>query len=500
MYDNPIYRWRASIAVALSELRDPPLGGYLAYGSIVKYLNEHGLALMEGEASPMPSYQSVVALAYNSNRLNRLFKEASTIPINYRLPPVPIVGSEKGEAAFYYLAFRLFGIQIKSIWLFYFTLLGASTFLFSVAFWRSPICMLLLMLYLSAHFYMTDIATISAYQTVHNSRFLPVLAVLPSMHLALLILRRTPFSVVYFVPAIGQTFLLFFVIFCRVEAAWQPAALLAISAVAVSPIKLLKARSRSQLTASRPPPVVSLWPAALLIAGAAGFVIYGHIALDHKVYSTETRTHTFWDPLIVGTISANPELNRIYGMGQPPYSDTMGYFIARKYLVEHNDATSPIAIVKDGVVVGARPMENMGAYDAVLRRAFFQMAQHHPWLTLRSILYDKPRTELSILLHYKGLYRLKIFSWTLALSVASATLVFALGALPLRREHLLTAWWVLCVIAVFSLSTTFIYPTTVIPDAIIFFLLVLLMTSALLLAFVWTFISRIVFGRSSSSD
>src|ERR1700722_13764766 len=62
MYDNPIYRWRISAAVALSQLRNPPLPGYVAYGSIVDYLNHGGLALMQGEADPMPRLAAVVAL------------------------------------------------------------------------------------------------------------------------------------------------------------------------------------------------------------------------------------------------------------------------------------------------------------------------------------------------------------------------------------------------------------------------------------------------------
>src|SRR5580704_8592300 len=64
MYDNPIYRWRISLAVALSQLRDPPLPGYVAYGSIVNYLNHGGLALMQGEADPMPRPVAVVALVH----------------------------------------------------------------------------------------------------------------------------------------------------------------------------------------------------------------------------------------------------------------------------------------------------------------------------------------------------------------------------------------------------------------------------------------------------
>src|ERR1700686_4038565 len=62
MYDNPIYRWRISLAVALSQLHDPALSGYVAYGSIVNYLNRGGLALMPGEADPLPRPAMVLAL------------------------------------------------------------------------------------------------------------------------------------------------------------------------------------------------------------------------------------------------------------------------------------------------------------------------------------------------------------------------------------------------------------------------------------------------------
>src|SRR5712691_2307195 len=48
MYDNPIYRWRESLAIALSRMQTPPLHGYLAYRSIRNYLVEHGLSLVAG--------------------------------------------------------------------------------------------------------------------------------------------------------------------------------------------------------------------------------------------------------------------------------------------------------------------------------------------------------------------------------------------------------------------------------------------------------------------
>jgi hypothetical protein len=42
MYDNPVFRWRESLAIALSRMQTPPLQGYLAYGSIRDYLAMHG--------------------------------------------------------------------------------------------------------------------------------------------------------------------------------------------------------------------------------------------------------------------------------------------------------------------------------------------------------------------------------------------------------------------------------------------------------------------------
>ena len=369
MYDNPVYRWRASIAVALSELHAPPLRGYVAYRSISDYLNWHGLALMEGETSPLPSFQSVRELIYNPDRLEKLFTDASAIPIDYSLSPVPIVGNEKGEAAFYYWAFRLFGIHIASFWYFYFLLLATSVLAFFLAFWRSSSCTLLLMLYLVGHFYMVYFASSDHFQTVHNSRFLPVLALLPSLHLMLLAVRRVTIGWSAAILGAWQTFLLFFVIFSRLEAGWQPVAIVAVSAVSLPFWSSVPQSVSSRMLAAAAGKLLLVgWPAALVLAGGMCLISYQHFALDRTAYAIESKTHTFWDPLLVGTISASPELTELYGTGQPPYSDTMGYYIAMKYVVENNDTKSPAAVVENGKVVGLFAMHNMGAFDAIQRQ------------------------------------------------------------------------------------------------------------------------------------
>jgi hypothetical protein len=480
MYDNPIYRWRASIAVALSELRDPPLRGYVAYRSISDYLNQNGLALMEGEASPLPSYQSVRELVYDPDRLEKLFQDASIIPIDYRLAPVPIVGNEKGEADFYYWAFRLFGIHLTSLWYFYFLLLAISVTAFSIEFWRSPTSMLVLFIYLVGHLYMVDFASTDNLQTVHNSRFLPVLSILPSVHLTCLILRGVRPRAKGVLLALVQTMLLFFVIFNRLEAAWQ--------AIAIIAAALLTVPFRTPLfAAGRPASVrqalgsmsIAAWPAVLVLAGGLGLIAYQHLALDRTAYRIESRTHTFWDPLLVGTISASPELIKLYGMGQPPYSDNMGYYIAEKYIIDHHEITSPIAVLQNGTVVGTFAMHNMGAFDEIQRRAFFQISREHPWLVLRSFVYDKSRAELKMLWNDSTLYRPKIFLDCILLAFFAGVVIWSFSSAPvLGRPQIRAAILTIVVAALLSLSTVFIYPTTHIPDMILLFLLLILAVPA----------------------
>src|SRR5215510_6757315 len=111
MYDNPVYRWRESLAIALSRMQQPPLHGYLAYRSIRNYLAENGLALMVGEAKTISTAEGRAALVRDTARMNGLLQEAARVPIDPALPPVILTGNELGLVDFYYWAFRIFGLN-----------------------------------------------------------------------------------------------------------------------------------------------------------------------------------------------------------------------------------------------------------------------------------------------------------------------------------------------------------------------------------------------------
>ena len=152
--------------------------------------------------------------------------------------------------------------------------------------------------------------------------------------------------------------------------------------------------------------------------------------------------------------------------------------------MERNDTTSPIAIVKDGQVVGTFAMHDMGAFDSALRNVFFEILRDHPWLVFRSFIYDKPRAELDIIVNTSGLYHVRSFLLCIFLATAAgilaATTSTALHPMRATGKKLLP----LLIFAPLSLSTAFIFPSSDVPDGIAVFLLVFLMIPASVSLFV----------------
>lgn len=91
---------------------------------------------------PLPTWPELRQLVYDPGRLEKLFRDALRNPINFSLPPVTIVGNEKGLADYYYLSFRLFGISLIGFWLLYF--LQDRYYSSPSRFEHSPLALLLL--------------------------------------------------------------------------------------------------------------------------------------------------------------------------------------------------------------------------------------------------------------------------------------------------------------------------------------------------------------------
>lgn len=467
MYDSPIYRWRESLVIALSRMQPQPLHGYVGYGSILSYFTQHGLALIGGEASPLPTPAQRAALVADGARMNRLMKEASEVAIDPKLAPVILQGNELGLVDYTYWAFKLYGISINALVQFYFTLLFVSVALFFVTFRNSRFCLLLLMLYLAAHYFALDYAQTRAIIAIQNSRFFPVLALLPALYLLLLVVTRARPTLALVAMAAVQTFILMFMVFCRTQTYWEILAIVLVAVVVTGLQPLRQALFRvSRWPSAIGKSVYETWPATLAVAGVVMLLGYSGLAPDRAFYSAESKAHLFWHDFFAGTVSTDPTLYAIYGYNLTPFSDDLSYVAATRDLRGRNDGASPIATVVDGVL-DIDIWKSNGAYDGQMRGLYFRVVREHPWLVLRSFLIGKPRAQIEFFLETPELWNWRSYVSPFLLALAATVLALAFGApLPTTRTAV-TGVAVAAVVFAASTLTSFFYPTALIAEVLV---------------------------------
>jgi hypothetical protein len=483
MFDNPVYRWRESMAIALSRMQAKPLHGYLAYRSIRDYLAQNGLGIFTSEINPVPTQEQLNALVNDTSRIEGLIRGALTVPIDYSLPPVTLLGNEKGLADFYYMAFTLFGVHISSLVTFYYALLLISVSAFIWSFRNSVFCMTLLMFYLIGHFYMVEYySTLRDISVVHNSRFFPVLSFLPAMHLLLLVLRRVKPTWRLVAAAILQTLILMFVVLCREEAAWQVMAVLAAPILVIAGKPLLEAVRRPRLL--RPAArdlTLSTWPSIVMLAGVVGYFAYLAVMLNNVFYKTETKSHVFWHSLYSGTISASPELYRLYAGGKGEWTDQMVYDAVMADLRSRDEALQKnpsdpawkIAYRYQGIIY-IDVQRDMGVYDNLVKQIFLTVLRQHPWLVLESFLVWKPYEQLTILTH-TPLWRMKTYMPALLLALSVSLLTSLLSRGVPSRHDVAKGVQAVVFIALCSAITTLVVPSALIVDTIVFYLMTIML-------------------------
>jgi hypothetical protein len=480
MYDSPIYRWRESLVIALSRMQPQPLHGYVGYRSILSYFTQHGLALMGGEAYPLPTQAQRAALVADGARINQLMKEAGEVVIDPTLPPVILQGNELGLVDFTYWAFKLYGISVDALVLFYFTLLLVSVVLFFVTFRRSRFCLLLLMLYLAAHYFALDYAQTRAIIAIQNSRFFPVLALLPALYLLLLVVTRARPTLAVAAMAAVQTFILMFMVFCRTQTYWEILAIVLVAVVVTGLRPLRQALFRvSRWPSAIGNSIYETWPAALAVAGVIMLLGYSGLAPNKAFYSAESKAHLFWHDFFSSTVSADPTLYAIYGYNSPVFSDDMSYVAAMHDLRGRNDGASPIAEIVDGVL-DIDIWKSNGAYDAQMRQLYFRVAREHPWLVLRSFLIGKPQAQIHFFAITPELWNWHSYVIPLVLALAATVLALTFGApLPTARTTL-TGVVVAAVVFAASTLTSFFYPTALIAEVLVTWLILVMLCAVYL--------------------
>ena len=205
--------------------------------------------------------------------------------------------------------------------------------------------------------------------------------------------------------------------------------------------------------------------------GIVALLGYTYLAPNENLYSRESKAHIFWHDFFVSTVSADPQLLATYGFGSSSYTDDMGYLAALCHdLRGRNDGTTPIADEVNGVL-GIDLWKSNGAYDDEMRRLYFRVVREHPWLVVRSFLIGKPVDQLQYFRVTPELWKRRNYVNPMILAVAASLLALVLGApLPTWRT-VFTGAAVVVVVLACSTLTSFFYPTALIAEVLVTWLM-----------------------------
>ena len=313
-----------SMSVAISKLKYG-LSGYVGYNSVLEKLS---VALNEFSDNGNP----VENLCINNVKLRMCFFSFpslnQTVVAAIELKNLAHSGVHTTQALvspglvdYYSLSFLLFGYQFQSLLYFYFFLLTIQSLIFFLQFRNNDHNILMLILFLVAH-YMTLTALRfpgNQLNAPNNYRFLPVLAILPMLHICLLSANQRKVSAPIILGAVAQALLLGFIINCRSSAYWTlvPIALLAVLYL------YLWARNRKFIgLADINPPRAPHW---LLSSPAPhwwpGLVVFGVVISMGSFYRSQLAPaysadpakagHLFWHNVFVG-FASHPDIRLEY--------------------------------------------------------------------------------------------------------------------------------------------------------------------------------------------
>ncbi len=415
---HPVYRIRQSLAVAISRMHQPPLGGYLAYQSVIDALDENGFAVFVSDNGPHLDENGWTALFNDPARLNRALQQAKDTFIDAHLPPQLIQGNELAYADYMYGAFSLFGLHFSSLYYFYFLLLGVACLLFVVEFWRSPFLIFLLTTYLAGLFFLQNYAQIQGPQlaSLANSRLFDALSLLPATHILLATWKRLPPRVVTFTTVVAQSVLLAFLLDCRTVGLWQ------IAMVAVMGVAFTAAAAWTRRRSGTSWLKLSLagWPAAVAVITLAMQIGLIKYKADPR-YAAETESHVIWHEVLSGVLGSSLQLQSVYlakeaGLGY--YPDQLGYDAVIKDLNDRNDKSSPIVVTcNDRICIDTQ--RGYAAYERLERSLVLRIVIEHPLAVLGGII-EKYREQAPRFARFGSM------AWA---NISGAFIIAALGGL-----------------------------------------------------------------------
>jgi hypothetical protein len=425
----------AAISSQVDGLKGHP---YEAYKSVRLALEKAGVSATE---------QNFPQNYRNYSLLSSALKSAESVDV-CGSPLVSVPFNDQGAVEYTHVAFRLFGIDVKSLYYFYFVILGISVAAYLVSFWRDFVaCVVLfgaacaLCLFMPRYFSQVDQAL-----TVSNPRFLSTLGIIPLLQIAFLIVRgETALRWSSIASIAVQATILSFAFAARSSSSWMVLSVLLLAAFYVARAVAPTFRWTAVYSAMNRRGATALMMVAIMLAFASVRVV-----LEPPTCGQGPNAHVIWNDIFL-PFAFSPDWNERFGARYNyAVSDQLSYTAAKLYVEEHHlpYPTEPNIFQVDNRTGDLLPLGSWTTYERVMRSVVFEFVRDHPWFALKSFLIYRPLRFVRAMAITAGIFRTSVpaAAFVVFLGMCCCIGICAPGA-PQEKNDSLSFASAICVLA-----------------------------------------------------
>jgi hypothetical protein len=367
------YRHTASLAIAISQAAHGT-SGMVGLVEVENVLDKFGYGFNS------PNRELLAVLNVHPDQADAALRAAADVTISDRTKTFGLMLNETGMIDYYYLAFKLFGYHVRSIYALYVCALAIMALCFIFAFRDCAVFIVPSILYLLLLLVFQDAypANDFGFGPLTNSRMLSYLSLYPVLFCLTLIGASRRFRWVDALALAIAGLIFAFVVNVRTYAYWQAGPLILIVMLIVL-ARFVPWRLPLRQRLAR----FSVYP-VLMFACCAGVLIADHHwRRDSTVYSMATFAgHEYWLNYVVGTLPVFrwriPELEQKSGMAIDG-DDSYGGALVRIKIKERGERL-------DDYLVG--DWWNQAKRDELARQIAFDLWRDYPGLMITNYLRD----------------------------------------------------------------------------------------------------------------
>jgi hypothetical protein len=296
-----------------------------------------------------------------------------------------------GYVDFAKLAFYLFGAHIRAFYYLFFLIYGLTLFVALIERHRDPMGQIILLsaaglVYVSCYYSnFLLLAEPSGSGNMVNPRFMPVLALIPGIHLLLILVDKAAPNWWRVAIVLFQSSVIFFAIHIRASAIWWIPVLL-LAAVVLFLLTLKGGKGRPEgWRAKAYRGLVAQWPALVSIV-----VILGSLQLVvwslHPIYREGgwLSYHAVWHSIYYSLQFHPNYVEKYSAYHEGKEEDEMPIAGALAYLKEHPEEDKP------ELFITGRSLK-YSAMERLVRLAFFEFLRRDPWFVFETFVIVKPK-------------------------------------------------------------------------------------------------------------